>query len=215
MVDGFVYLAVPALVAVQILPHAVSERDVTLVFLAAAGALVPTAFERFSRSLAHHTDDLAILVGVSGLVVHATLEGAALAPPSGRVEPLLGWAVILHRVPVGLVIWWLIRPRHGIPLASLGVGSLVLATLAGAALGHELTGPGHGEGFDHYAAFVAGTLLHVVFHQGRHDHRHDHAHEHEQEVRDRPDTARGDDDPRVHHHSHDVHGLDHTERDPP
>jgi hypothetical protein len=76
-------------------------------------------------------------------------------------------------VPVGLVIWWLIRPRHGIGLASLGIATTVLATLAGFGVGGEILGDAHGPMVELYQAFVSGSLVHVVFHQGRHDHSHD------------------------------------------
>lgn len=178
LVDGFVYVAVPALVAVQVVPHALEERSLLMLAMVALGALVPTAFERASRSLSEHTDNLAIVVGISGLMIHAGLEGAALVPTAEAVDPAFGWAVVLHRIPVGLIVWWLVRPRHGIPLAMVAVGSLVGATLVGAFVGTELTGQAHGPGFELFEAFVAGTLLHVVFHQGRHDHAHDH-HDHQ------------------------------------
>lgn len=178
LVDGFVYVAVPALVAVQILPDVIVERAPLVLLVVAAGAFVPTLFEIASRSLARHTDDMAIVVTLSGLVVHEVLEGAALAPGGDPVEAAFAWAVILHRVPVGLIVWWLVRPRHGIPMASAAVGALVLATLVGGVVGLELAGPIHGEGFHYLEAFVAGTLLHVVFHQGRHDHDHTDHHHH-------------------------------------
>jgi zinc transporter ZupT len=177
-VDGFVYVAVPALVALQVLPHAIEERSLLILGVVALGALIPTAFERASRLFAEHTDNLAIVAGISGLLIHTVLEGAALVPGAEPVDPAFGWAVVLHRIPVGLVVWWLVRPRHGIPLATLAVGSLVGATLTGALVGAEITGQARGPGFELFEAFVAGTLLHVVFHQGRHDHAHAHDHDH-------------------------------------
>lgn len=176
LVDGFVYVAVPALVAVQVVPHAIEERSLLMIAMVAIGALLPTAFERASRALAEHADNLGILVGVSGLMLHAVLEGAALVPTGDPIDPAFGWAVVLHRIPVGLIVWWLVRPRHGIPLAMVAVGSVVAATLAGAFVGTEWTGQVHG--FEFFEAFVAGTLLHVVFHQGRHDHTHGDDHDH-------------------------------------
>ena len=173
LVDGFVYLAVPALVAWQVLPFAWAQRSVLAIAAVAAGLLIPQGMERISRRLEHHTDNLALLVGLSGLVVHALLEGAAFAPGSETVAVPFALAVILHRVPLGLVIWWLIRPRYGASAASTGVGLLVLATLAGYGVGAELLRDAHSPGIDLYQAFVSGSLVHVVFHHGRHDHRHD------------------------------------------
>jgi hypothetical protein len=174
--DRFVYIAVPFLVAWQVLPVAFERRSVVILVVALVGLLIPTLFERASRSLADRTDDLAIVVGLSGLMLHALLEGAAFAPWGSAVEARFGAAVALHRIPVALVIWWLIRPRHGSIAALSGVAALVLATLLGFVIGSEVLGPVHGPGLELYQAFVSGSLIHVVFHQGRHDH--DHCHEH-------------------------------------
>ena len=118
-----------------------------------------------SRALAPHTDNLAILGGLTGLGLHAFLEGAALTPEGTSVTA----AVVLHRMPVGLVIWWMLRPRHGFAAGALGIAGIGVATVAGYAAGAELL---HGSGVELYQAFVGGSLLHVVFHQSRHDHRH-------------------------------------------
>ena len=166
--DGCMYVAVPALVAWQVLPHAWAEEQwLQAVVLLAAGAATPALVERASRALAPHADNLALAVGLSGLALHALLEGAALAPAGAGFAA----AVILHRVPVGLAVWWMLRPRHGFRGGTLGIGVLCAATVAGYALGAGL-GDGHGTGVDLYQAFVGGSLLHVVFHQSRRDHRH-------------------------------------------
>lgn len=171
-VDGFVYVAVPALLAWQI-GHLAVERPTLLVLVAAgAGLAVPTLAERVSHALRRHTDKLALLMGVSGLVLHALLEGAALAPGEEGVAFAFGLALILHRIPVSLVVWWLVRPRYGLGAAVLGIGTIVVVTLVGYALGAEVLEAVHGAGGDLYQAFVSGSLVHVVFHQGRHDHMH-------------------------------------------
>ena len=174
LVDGFVYFAVPALVAWQVLPHAWIERSPALLLALVAGFLLPAGVERASHALADRTDDLALIVGLSGIALHAGLEGSALVPGDTGVELPFVLAVILHRIPVGLVIWWLIRPRFGIPAAAAGVGSVMLATAIGFAVGTELIGDAHYAGFELYQALVSGSLVHVVFHQGRHDHDHGH-----------------------------------------
>jgi hypothetical protein len=63
-----------------------------------------------------------------------------------------------------------LRPRHGFGGASLGIGAILVATLAGYVVGARLVAAGYVE---LYQAFVGGSLLHVAFHQGRHDHRHE------------------------------------------
>lgn len=180
VVDGFVYLAVPVLVGLQILPLVIGERSALPVLLLAGGLLVPSAFERASRFLAEHTDRAALAVGLSGLAVHVLLEGAAL-PSATSGDLAFGVAVVLHRVPVGLVLWWLVCPRWGASRGALAVGALIALTVVGYAAGASLAVL-HGPRTELYQAFVAGSLLHVVFHQGRADHAHDHTardHEHD------------------------------------
>lgn len=175
LVDGFVYLAVPLLVAWQVLPHAWSERSLLPLVVVTAGFLLPALVERASHALAKQTDNLALVVGISGLALHAALEGAALGPGAGDADDAFTLAVILHRIPVGLVIWWLIRPRFGQAAAALGVASLMLATLTGWGLGHEFLTGVHSSGAELFQIFVSGSLVHVVYHQGRHDHDHSHS----------------------------------------
>ena len=168
VVDGCMYVAVPVLVAWQVLPHAWAEGETpTAVLLLAAGTAAPALVERASQVLAPHADNVALAAGLSGLALHALLEGAALAPGGAGVAA----AVILHRVPEGLAIWWMLRPRHGFGGAALGIGLVAAATVAGYALGAGVH-DGHGGAADLYQAFVGGSLLHVVFHQSRRDHRH-------------------------------------------
>lgn len=172
VVDGFVYVAVPLLVGWQVLPYAWEERSVLVIFALGLGFLVPTGMERLSHALERHTDHVALVVGMSGVLVHALLEGAGFAPRSGTVPVPFALAVVVHRIPVGLVVWWLIRPRYGWLAASAGVALLILSTLAGYVIGMEVLADMHGPGVELYQAFVSGSLVHVVFHQGRHDHQH-------------------------------------------
>ena len=176
LVDGFVYLAVPLLVAWQVVPFAREDRGLVVPLLVLAGLVLPNLFERASRAFEAHTDNFAIIVGLSGLALHALLEGAALGS-GGTVALAFGLAIVLHRIPVSLVIWWLIRPRHGTWAGVAGVAAIVLATLVGYLLAARLGSGEHGSGIEYYQAFVSGTLVHVVFHQGRHDHQHHHHHE--------------------------------------
>ncbi|MDX1647053.1 MAG: hypothetical protein R3304_07905 [Longimicrobiales bacterium] len=172
VVDGFVYLAVPLLVGWQVLDHVREESSLLPVMIVLLGFLLPAAAERASHALAEQTDNLALVVGISGLTLHAALEGAAFAPGDGGVETVFALAVILHRIPVGLIIWWLVRPRFGQVAATAGVASVVVATLAGFGVGSELLGGGDPGAAHLYQIFVSGSLVHVVYHLGRHDHDH-------------------------------------------
>ena len=171
MIDTIVFVALPVLVAWQIFPHVWLERQITPVLAVLAGGGILYLIEKISHRVAQHTDNLTILLGVASMVLHALLEGGALMPAAASAP--FAFAVILHRVAVGLLIWWLLEPRHGVVVAIAGVGAIQLATMIGFAAGTEIL-PDEHAALELYQAFIAGSLLHVVFHQGRHDHVHDH-----------------------------------------
>ncbi len=165
--DGCMYVAIPALIISQTVPHAWPEYGFLTLVALALGVGLPALIERLSTSLATHTDPVATLIGLSGLALHAFLEGAALAPGATNI----GLSVMLHRILVGLAIWWLLLPQHGFRIASLGIAAILAPTVAGYATGIQLFA--EGTGLELYQVFVGGSLLHVVFHKGRHAHRHE------------------------------------------
>jgi len=169
LIDAIVFVALPLLVAWQIFPHVWVERQIAPLIAVIAGAGLLHLIEKISHRLARHTDNLTILLGVASMVLHALLEGGALMPATASAP--FAFAVILHRIAVGLLIWWLLEPRHGVVVAVAGVGAILAATAIGFAAGTEILPDGHAA-LELYQAFVAGSLLHVVFHQGRHDHAH-------------------------------------------
>lgn len=169
LLDSAVLMVLPILVALQVAVHVWSEGTIAPVVAVAGGAGLLALIERLSRTLARYTDDLTILFGVAGLALHALLEGSAL---TGDASPAFVLAVVVHRVTVGLLIWWLVMPRHGAIAAGLGVAAIVGATLAGYLAGGAVVTEASFLDPAVFESFVAGTLLHVVFHQGRQDHRH-------------------------------------------
>lgn len=169
LLDTTVIVALPLLVAVQVLPHAWGERSLVPVVMVALGAGLVALVERLSHTLARYTDDATILFAVLGISVHALLEGSAL---TAGASPAFVLAVVVHRVALGLLIWWLVAPRHGVRAAGAGVGAIIAATLAGYVVGTGVMTDLAFVDSHLMEAFVAGTLLHVVLHQGREDHRH-------------------------------------------
>ena len=169
LLDTAVIVALPLLVAVVVVPHAWAERSLVPVGVVALGAGLLALVERLSRTLARYTDDATLVFAVLGISVHALVEGSAL---TAGASPAFVLAVVVHRVALGLLIWWLVVPRHGVRLAAAGVAAILAGTVAGYVLGAGvMTGLTFVD--SHLLeAFVAGTLLHVVLHQGREDHRH-------------------------------------------
>ncbi len=165
VLDGFVYIALPGLVFLVVFPQAAEIGSWLPVAMLAAGAIGPSLAEKTFRSVAEGAHNLALLLGLSGLALHALIEGAALRPSVANAETVFLLAVVLHRLPVGLAIWWLLRPRFGRTAGLAAIAVVVASTAGGYFAGDEATAALSGQAGSLFQAFVAGTLLHVVFHK--------------------------------------------------
>jgi uncharacterized membrane protein YraQ (UPF0718 family) len=110
-----------------------------------------------------------IAVGMVGLAVHSLIDGVALsgagyASPSG-LHSSLGLAVLLHNLPVGVVIWWLVRPAYGAAWAGAALGFTAAATALGYGFSDALLGTLNGAARAGFEALVGGSLLHVLVHR--------------------------------------------------
>ncbi len=166
--DGFVLVAIAGLSLFHLLPVAIDHAGYTALLTAVAGLLGPFIF---GRRLAHggqrQVHNAFILVAVGGLAVHAMIDGAALFQGTHETAEhiRLGGmvaAVLIHRVPMSLLVWWSLRPRMGTRVAASSLGALALATGAGYVLGGTIQFTPVLMG--HLIAFVAGSLIHVVAH---------------------------------------------------
>lgn len=164
LLDAFVVISVGGLIFVHILPHAIARGGVLAMGATALGLLLPTT----SSKLLHGRKDLArqatVVLGLLALGLHATIDGVALTAPHHHHEHglELAVAVVLHRLPVGLGIWWLVRPRFGLRVAVLTVASIVMMTTVGYLWGHRAAGLSTGVTASAVQALVAGSLIHVV-----------------------------------------------------
>jgi len=117
IVSGFILTIIAATLFLEVLPYSFNKIGWASLLLALIGFIGPTLVERiFSRS-ANKTHMVTILLGVLGLVLHSSIDGAALQTMSMLANgESLSLAMILHRLPVGLTIWWLLKP---IPLLGI------------------------------------------------------------------------------------------------
>ena len=74
----------------------------------------------------------------------------------------LALGVILHRIPVGMAIWWTVRPRLGKTVAIGALAIIAVATSAAYILGEPVIALMEAKSVACFQAFVAGTLLHVI-----------------------------------------------------
>ena len=170
--DRFMFFAVPLLVLFHIYSHAWPDEILIASMLVLGGLGAPLVLERASNFFARKTDSAALAIGISGLAVHVIIESAVLKGDS--TDLIL--ALVLHRTAVGLMVYWLVRPKYGFYLASLSVLAILVATI----LGYTLLGDimADNETAEFYQFFVSGSLLHVIFHRSLSHHRHDNGNGH-------------------------------------
>ncbi|MBX3229467.1 MAG: permease [Labilithrix sp.] len=179
LVDGFVIVTIGGIALIHILPEALLTCGPWAFAAAAAGLFGPMLLERKNHPHHDHVHGgdtakhrPALVLALLGIAMHAFLDGSAFAEhvdehgsAHAHGSELLGLAVVLHRMPEGLAIWWLVRPRLRSAGAAVGALALVAgATVMGSRFGDELV---HGTGvvvFSFVQAVVAGSLLHVVIH---------------------------------------------------
>jgi uncharacterized protein len=162
--------AIVALVALDVLPHCVEVAGWWALAVVLAGLLGPSALEHGLHRVASPAQGVLVALGVLAILLHASLDGWMIAEAAaGAVSPThdhdaLLPAILLHRLPEGAALWWLVRPAGRLPaVAALTVESLgTCMGYAGAALVQtHLSGLGAAL----VEAFVAGILLHVLFHR--------------------------------------------------
>ena len=165
VLDGFVFVAIGGLVILRVLPEAVMQGGWPAIGFVIVGFAGPTVAEHLFHRAAKGTHVLALFLGLLGLCLHALIDGVALGD-SGAVQlwgPQLKAAVVLHRLPVGLAIWWLLRPHFGAAVPGLVLGLVAAATGVGYSVGPAMSGSLGGQSVAWFQALVGGSLLHVVF----------------------------------------------------
>lgn len=171
--DGFNLTAITGLVLLAVVPEAVRHQEWAAPVFAVAGFLGPGMAERFLRSAHGGLHRVALLLGALVISMHSLTDGAALAPSgSGGVVPpgewadghLLPLAVLLHQVPVGMTVWWLLR-RLGLSTVLLAFTLMVAATIGGYFAGESMLAALSAREVEWFQAFVGGSLLHVVHHR--------------------------------------------------
>lgn len=176
LLDGFIFVTITGLVVLYILPGNIEAAGWWAIPAAAIGMFGPSLSERLFHRKAEEAHLAALVLGLSGIVLHSFVDGAALVESGGGHghahghDSLLPTAIILHQLPVALAIWWLLRPIYGFVTAMSVLVLVGGAIAAGYGFGPYFLSSLSGSGLGLFEAFVAGSLLHVVFHQPHADH---------------------------------------------
>jgi len=128
VLDGFALVSVGGLVILHLLPEAIEHGGWIALGFALAGVMVPLWMDRGAIAGDGSVQPLILLIG---LAPHAAVESASLSLAHSGSVLALGTSIAAHRLPVGLILFSLVRQRHGSVRAWGAILIMVLATLGG------------------------------------------------------------------------------------
>jgi hypothetical protein len=167
ILDGFIFITIAGIVTVHIVPEALTGGGPAAVAFLVLGIAFPIVLERALHESFHAAHGLVLALAALGLVIHSVLDGIALLPSGSRD---LAYAVILHRLPVGMAIWWSLRPNLGLVAAVLAFAMVIGASAASFALGAQAVELAEARSIAWLQAFISGSLIHIVAFGVSHEH---------------------------------------------
>lgn len=175
--DSFCLLTISGFALLHLLPESAAQAGWLVLPLAFLGFILPTIAERTLHRSGPGTRRFVLLLALLGIAAHATLDGlflgegqahahdhAAGAGDHDHSHDVTAWAIILHRIPEGVGIWWIVPRTLGLVPAILVTVTSVSATMFGYFVGdHVLTESSH-NALALLQSLLVGSLLHVVLH---------------------------------------------------
>lgn len=159
ILDGFSITSVGGIALLHLFPEAIANGLFMAILMGILGLILPW-FTSKIVSIQKNKGEFIILI--LALSIHAALESSAIGGHNleGSKESL-GLAIILHRLPVGLILFLSASLVGGSILGYISIAFLSLMTLLGFFLGGNFF-ESIGFPYSLLEAFVAGSLLHVV-----------------------------------------------------
>ncbi|MBK8098789.1 MAG: permease [Planctomycetes bacterium] len=172
-VDSFCVITISGFALLHLLPECYQQAGWPVLPLALLGFIAPTLAERGLARESPHLRRVVLGLALLGMAAHDTLDGLFLAGGHHHHGPgevhdhshadVTAWAIILHRIPEGVGIWWIVPRTLGMRATILVSIVTITATIAGFVFHGALT-PESQSGLALLQSALAGSLLHVVFH---------------------------------------------------
>jgi hypothetical protein len=160
-IDAFVLCSVFGIVIFHILPESLHHAGVYAALTAAFGFFAPVIAGRFLKNGNCHLHHSLLSLASVGLLAHALLDGMALSGSSF----VLGFAVVLHRLPEGMGIWRLMRGSSCKIWPSIALALVAITTTVGFFFGESIIVHANEQTLALFEGLMAGVLLHVIFHR--------------------------------------------------
>jgi uncharacterized membrane protein YraQ (UPF0718 family) len=173
--DAFCLLTVSGFALLHLLPESAAQAGNApwlVLPLALVGFLLPMLAERSLHRERASMRGTVLALAFLGIAAHATLDGLLLAGDGSvtghaghpHTKELTAWAIILHRIPEGIGIWWIVPRTLGVLPAVLVTLVSVAATTFGFLVGGAALTDSSQRGLAMLQALLVGSLLHVVLH---------------------------------------------------
>ncbi len=159
LLDAFVILAIAWIVGVHIVPEVIATGGMFAIAVVAIGMAFPYALRRIFHLASSEMRFTLLSLAATALALHALIDGIALLPATG--DPL-SVAVIVHRLPIGMAIWWTFRPAIGRNAAIAAFAIIVAATAFSYYLGDPVVDMLESRTLAYFQAFVSGSLIDLV-----------------------------------------------------
>jgi hypothetical protein len=164
--DRMAVIVLLLIVTLLLLPEIIAQLGFIALILALGGYLFPALLEVIVRRAAHTMHLATLLLALSGLVLHALLDGAGLAGSQSGSDQSLALAIILHRLGIGLMLWMIMQPAFGAKIAWVTLSAVAAATIVGFEFS-ELIFPLAGDSaVMTIQAIIIGTIIHSLVHRG-------------------------------------------------
>lgn len=163
--DSLIIAALMLLMAFFLIPESWAELGYISIVLILAGYLAPGVLEHLIKKAAHTLHMVSLVLALSGLALHAMLDGAVLNAGGNEIANNLSLAIVIHRFGVGMMIWMMVQPLFGKRVALGVLGFASLATVGGFLLSENLLGLEGTYTLTVIQALVIGMIVHSLVHR--------------------------------------------------
>ena len=163
--DSLIIVVLVVLMAFLLIPESWTKLGYWSIALMLAGYLVPGLLEHLIKRAAHTFHIVSLLLALTGLALHAMLDGAALTINNGDAFSNLPLAVVLHRIGAGMMLWMMVQPVFGRRAAFAVLGFVALATIGGYQLSELVLGLEGDFAMSVVEAIIIGMIAHSLIHR--------------------------------------------------
>jgi hypothetical protein len=168
--DRAIVAVLVALVVLLLIPDIIEPLGLLAPAFLIVGYLLPGVLERVIKRAAETLHLLSLYVALTGLLLHAVLDGAGLAGSEMRGTSGLAAAIVLHRLSMGLMLWLIMQPAFGNRIAWVTLFAMAAATITGFEFSERLLPYADDTVIAAVQGVIVGTIIHSLVHR-EHVHR--------------------------------------------